>query len=68
VNQNYWPALTLDHEVEPGVVNRNEFREGVRMMMRHAGCDVRSFESPGSTHKKILSGKGNPQITPIKRR
>ena len=71
MNQNDWPALTFDHEVESSVVNRNEFREGLRMMMRNAGCEVRSSESPGSTHKKNLSGqgaKGNPQITPIKRR
>ena len=55
MNQNYWTARALDHEVQSCAVNGNEFREGLRILMSDAGSDVALLESSGNIHKKSLS-------------
>src|SRR2546430_1695155 len=50
VDQNYWPAGAFHNKMQARVVDSNEFRNCLIMMVRNAGSDVSLFESSGDVH------------------
>ena len=51
MNQNNGAARAFDHKVQARVVNGDEFRKRLRMIMSNAGSDVSLLESAGDAHK-----------------
>src|SRR6185369_17525052 len=50
MNQNHRTAGALDYKMQPGIVNRNEFREGLRIIVSNSGGEVSLLESSCNVH------------------
>lgn len=50
VNQNDGTARAFDYKVQPGIVDRNKFRESLGILMSNARGEIASLESSGNIH------------------
>src|SRR6266404_2277737 len=51
VNQNDRTAGAFDYKVQPGLVDGNEFRKGLRILMSNARSEIAPLESSGNVHE-----------------
>ena len=61
VNQNDWGAGAFDYKVQTGVVDGNEFRKSLRILMSNARGEITSLESSGNVHPLSTFWEDSPQ-------